>query len=426
MTVEDVEPPFIPVLSNVTQSNDLGNCNALVNFVLPTNSITDNCGVSNIVATPPSGSTFAVGTNLVTVVVEDVHGNYATNTFNVIVNDSEPPSANVPATITQNNDAGQCGAIVTFSLPAQTDNCGVASTNATPASGSFFDVGTNTVTVVVTDIHGNTATNTFNVVVNDSEAPIVHCPMDIVQGVDAGQNYATVTFLPTATDNCGVASVIAIPPSGTHFPVGTNTVSVLATDIHGNTSPCSFTVQVVALPQIVQQPASRTNNAGTTATFTVVATSPTPIGYVWRKNGVAMSDTNNISGSATPTLTIASVSDSDVAAYSVSVSNIAGIVISSNANLTVIDPPVIASQPVGVTNNATTTATFSVLVNGTAPFGFQWYKNGTNALVDGGNISGSLTNVLVLSNVPAADRGLYSVTVTNPAGTVTSPMRHSG
>jgi hypothetical protein len=420
ITVIDAEPPFIPALTDVTQTNDPGLCSAVVSFTLPTNSITDNCFVAGIVATPSSGSVFPVGTNPVVVVVTDIHGNSATNGFNVVVNDTEPPSAHVPADIVQANDTGNCGAVVSFTLPAQTDNCGVAGQVATPASGSTFPVGTTLVTVVVTDIHGNTATNTFHVTVNDTEAPIVTCPANIVQAVDAGQHYATVSFSPTATDNCGVSNVVATPASGSHFPAGTNVVSVVATDIHGNTSLCSFTVLAVDLPLITQQPASRTNNAGTTATFSVAASSPTPLSYQWKKGAVTLTDGGNISGSSTATLSIANVSDTDVAGYSVSVSNLAGSVSSGTAYLTVIDPPVFASQPASLTNNATTTASFAVSVTGTAPFAYQWYKNGTNLLADGGNVSGSQSNILTLSNVLAADRGLYSVVVTNPAATITS------
>lgn len=418
VTVTDVEPPSANCPGDITVTNDPGQCGAAVNFTIPTN--TDNCGVESVVATPASGSAFPVGTTSVTVVVTDIHGNTNFCTFNVTVNDTEPPSANVPAAIIQANDPGQCGALVNFTLPAQTDNCGVAGTSATPPSGSFFPVGTNLVTVVVSDIHGNTATNTFNVIVEDTEPPAITCPANIVQGVDPGQAYATVNFTPIATDNCEIASVDASPASGSQFPIGTNVVTVLATDIHGNSQMCSFTVQVVGLPQITQQPMSRTNNAGTTATFSVVATSPTPLSYLWKKNGTALSDGGNISGSTNSTLTITTVSNSDATSYSVCVSNLAGAVLSSNATLTVIDPPGIVSQPVSITNNATTTATFTVGVSGTAPFGYQWYKDATNQLVDGGNISGSLSNILTLTNVLGADSGLYSVVVTNAAGMAAS------
>ena len=69
----------------------------------------------------------------------------------------------------------QCGAVVNFTLPDQTDNCSVSNVVATPVSGSFFEVGTTPVTVVVTDLHGNSNTNTFNVTVNDTEPPSGMC-----------------------------------------------------------------------------------------------------------------------------------------------------------------------------------------------------------------------------------------------------------
>src|SRR5262245_61592698 len=59
-------------------------------------------------------------------------------------------------------------------------------------------------------------------------------------------------------------------------------------------------------------------------------------------------------------------------------------------------PPSISTQLVGQTNNAGTTANFTVSVTGTAPFSFQWYR-GNSALVNGGNISGATTATLTLN-----------------------------
>jgi hypothetical protein len=49
----------------------------------------------------------------------------------------------------------------------------------------------------------------------------------------------------TATDNCPGVTVVAIPPSGSTFPVGVTTVTATATDTSGNTATCSFTVTVM-------------------------------------------------------------------------------------------------------------------------------------------------------------------------------------
>jgi uncharacterized repeat protein (TIGR03803 family) len=87
--------------------------------------------------------------------------------------------------------------------------------------------------------------------------------------------------------------------------------------------------------------------------------------------------------------------------------------------ITPLVPPRILSQPSSVTIYAGLNATFNVVATGTAPLGYQWQKNGTN-LVDGGNITGSASSSLLLSTVALADSGIYSVTVSNPYGAVTS------
>jgi autotransporter-associated beta strand protein len=412
VVVLDTEPPSANCLADVVANNDPGLCSAVVNFTLPLQ--TDNCAVATTVATPPSGSTFLVGTTAVNVVVTDIHGNTNSCAFNVIVHDTEPPSAICPANVVVNNDLNQCGAVVIFSLPGQTDNCAVASTVATPPSGSFFPVGTNPVHVVVTDIHGNSNSCTFNVVVHDTQPPSIACPHGIVIKVDQGQNYATVNFSVAAGDNCpGVIVTTAPFHSGDHFPVGTNAVTATATDAAGNTNSCAFTVAVIPLPTIVSQPQSRTNNAGTTAPFTVVASAPDPITYQWYKNATnILTDVGNVSGSTSNILTLTNVLGADRAAYTVVVANLAGSVTSAPALLAVIDPTILA-QPVSVSNNLGSSVSFSVSAYGTATLKYQWQQDGTS-------LPGATSSTLNISGIVDSDAGNYTVIVTNTAGAITS------
>jgi hypothetical protein len=48
--------------------------------------------------------------------------------------------------------------------------------------------------------------------------------------------------MPIANDNCGVASVVCSPPSGSAFPVGQTIVTCTATDTAGNIAGCTFKV----------------------------------------------------------------------------------------------------------------------------------------------------------------------------------------
>src|SRR5258705_6952848 len=102
-----------------------------------------------------------------------------------------------------NNDAGQCGAAVSFTLPAATDNCpGVGAVTSTPVSGSVFPVGTTAVVCTVTDAHGNTQTSTFNVEMTHTNNTQLSASAAISLIKNNGQCGAVVTFtLPTATDN---------------------------------------------------------------------------------------------------------------------------------------------------------------------------------------------------------------------------------
>ena len=81
---------------------------------------------------------------------------------------------------------------------------------------------------------------------------------------------------------------------------------------------------------------------------------------------------------------------------------------------TPVVPPSITTQPVSQTVTAGQTATFSVTAAGTAPFSYQWRKNGTA-------ISGASSASYTTPVTSTSDNGTqYTVVVTNSAGSVTS------
>jgi hypothetical protein len=77
-------------------------------------------------------------------------------------------------------------------------------------------------------------------------------------------------------------------------------------------------------------------------------------------------------------------------------------------------PPSIKTQPHNQTVNVGQTATFSVTATGTAPFQYQWRKNGAN-------IPGATNSSYTTPPTVAADNGsLFSVVVSNSGGNITS------
>jgi hypothetical protein len=165
-------------------------------------------------------------------------------------------------------------------------------------------------------------------------------------------------------------------------------------------------------PEITQQPMSVTNVAGTTAQFTVSTIGPS-LNYQWLFGG------SPIAGAISSTLTITNVADTNAGTYTVVVSNTTSSVTSLPATLTVLDPPVIVTQPLSVTNKSASTVSFSVTASGTS-LAYQWIKNGTNDLTNGGNVSGATSSSLSLSGITASDAASYTVAITNSAGAVTS------
>ena len=169
------------------------------------------------------------------------------------------------------------------------------------------------------------------------------------------------------------------------------------------------------LPLVITiQPQSRTNNVGATVTFHVSATSPTPMGYQWQKNGTGLADGGKVSGANTNTLSIMSISDSDAAIYAVVLTNSYGSMTSSDATLTVIDPPVITAQPPNMLVLQGTNVTFRVSVIGLPAFlRYQWRFNGTNLV-------NATSAHYAIPSVGTNNAGNYSVMITNAAGIATS------
>jgi hypothetical protein len=200
VTVADVQPPSISCPGNISVIATSA-AGAAVTYTTPVG--TDNCpgATTARIAGLASGSTFPLGTTTVTYKVTDAAGLSSQCSFTVTVV-GVPPSIHCPANIIVNNGAGQCGANVTF---AATETAGIPASTITydHQPGSFFAVGTTTVTATATNAVGSSSC-TFTVTVNDVTPPVIACPFDIVVNADPGVCGAKVSYnQPSATDNCG-------------------------------------------------------------------------------------------------------------------------------------------------------------------------------------------------------------------------------
>ncbi len=222
-----------------------------------------------------------------------------------------------------------------------------------------------------------------------------------ISWLNIGNNASlTTSFTDTGAANFNFDG-IALRPSGNGSTAGAIIFSEAKVEyIPGSTPP-----SITADPQDQQILVSQT------ASFSVLASGTSPLFYQWYYNTDSLL-TNDTSSS----LTITNAQLTDAGGYSVVVSNTYGVVTSAVAQLTVSTPdaPSIITQPQDQTVSAGDTASFTVEAGGSEPFSYQWYYN-TNTLVDGATDS-----TLILTNVQPGEAGLYSVIVSNLAGTITS------
>ncbi|MEW5825875.1 MAG: HYR domain-containing protein, partial [Candidatus Bipolaricaulota bacterium] len=343
--VQDTEAPVISGCpGDITVNTAPGTCSAVVSWTAPTR--TDNCGVTywQRTAGPAPGSSFPKGKTTITYTAKDAANNVTTCTFNVIVVDNElPVITGCPSNITQNTDPGKCNAVVTWTAPTASDNCGMASWTSSHNPGATFPKGTTTVSYTAVDTSGNTATCTFSVTIVDSELPVITgCPANITKNTDPGLCTAVATWTaPSVSDNCGgLAAWGPDYPSGYAFPVGVTTVTYTAIDTSGNTATCSFTVTVneVQPPTAVCKNATVSLDALGQATVTAAQVD----GGSTDNCGIA---TLSVAPSA---FTCANLGPNTVV---LTVTDYAGNSATCNATVTVADliPPVISGLPGNIT-----------------------------------------------------------------------------
>ncbi|MFM2295150.1 MAG: hypothetical protein RLZZ350_1563, partial [Verrucomicrobiota bacterium] len=363
----------------------------------------------------------AVGTNA---------GNYdvvVTNNYGAVTSTVAALTVNVPVTITTNPVAqtNSVGSNVTFSvgvsgsapfayqwrfnatnLLANATNSSLSLTNVQFTNGGNYSV---------------LVTNNFGAVTSAIAAlTVLSPPIITVQPVTVTNLVGTTATVfvtaigsPTVryqwyrngnlvTNGVGNSIVLnnVIPASGANF-------FCIITNNYGIVTSSTAAIVIVSPPAVTNQPVSRTNVAGSTASFSVTVTGTAPFTYQWRFNGT------NLAGANTNSLSLTNVQFTNGGNYDVVVSNAYAGTTSAVAVLTVSAAPTIVTSPAAQNIGVNSNATFTVGVNGTAPLAFQWRFNGAP-------ISGATTNPFTLPGVFTNNAGSYDVIVTNSFGSVTS------
>jgi hypothetical protein len=243
-------------------------------------------GPVNILCTPASDSTFALGETTVNCEAKDSRGTTTTGSFLVTIEDTTKPTLTLVNQIAEAINAD--GATVTYTGLSATDSVsGNLDVDCTPASGAQFALGSTPVSCSATDGAGNTATGPINVLVQDTTVPVTSIDSSTVQN-NGLHNLKTATFTVGGTDAVGIASYEcsidgeAINPCENPVLVGplgdgSHTFSVVAIDGAGNKdlTPVQIVWEVDATAPVMsglpQSPLSviATTSAGGKITYTL-------------------------------------------------------------------------------------------------------------------------------------------------------------
>jgi hypothetical protein len=127
------------------------------------------------------------------------------------------------------------------------DNCGIVALQLSKDKFNCDEPGSQTVTFTAMDAAGNETSAAFSVTVLDTIAPALECPVSVnAVGCNLVYNYE----VPTVLEICG-EDLLTIPvelvsglPSGSVFPTGETVMIMEATDPSGNSTFCSFNVNI--------------------------------------------------------------------------------------------------------------------------------------------------------------------------------------
>ncbi len=375
---DTTDPTFVNISDDITLNVDIDNCSSNVVFSTPSAidcnepvTVTQIANADGILLM--SGSEFPVGTTTVVFQAEDNCGNLTTESFDITIVDSQIPVIGCPSNdVVQCNDIDECFWTADTSTDAAfVDNCGDVDisyviTGATTATGDSlprldnvqFLLGTSTVSYTLLDSEGNASTCSFDVVVEDCEAPIVTCPLAgdlVLECADPDIDTAIAAWIATASvdDNCMGSSLTNEVASTTEMCGDSEirTYSFTATDASGNTSVCfaNVIIEDTSVPTIdtdAEDLMVECDGEGNNADIlTWVANNGGAIAsdlcgiVTWENDFTGLSDLCGLTGTALVTFTA---------------SDECGNTSSTQANFTITDgtvPTVLAPSPISLSCN---------------------------------------------------------------------------
>ncbi|MCB0643046.1 MAG: HYR domain-containing protein, partial [Phaeodactylibacter sp.] len=263
----------------------------------------DDCEIVELALDQSTFDCSSTGVQTVTLFVTDVGGNVASATATVVVQDNEPVlTVASPQLVELDPVTGTFELDPAALIVEASDDCGVETLSLSQTEVDCSFIGGGLITVVLTDVNGHSVQAEIEVFAADVTPPALTCPEDIVTSdCDLVIEYEA----PSATDNCGLQTLIQVSGlgSGQVFPAGTTVEEYVAIDQHGNEATCTFSVTIEnSLAGTTAAEETCPNTTDGTASIEVSGGTP-GYSYQWSNGETTAMITDLASGNYTVTAT---------------------------------------------------------------------------------------------------------------------------
>jgi len=241
ITINDTQAPTALCQNVTVQLDAAGNGSTTATDI--DNGSNDACELASISLSQTSFDCAEVGTNTETLTVTDNNGNSSTCNTTITVQDNMVPTAlcqNATVQVDQQLNATDIDA-------GSVDNCAVTQLSVAPNTFGCENIGSNTVTLTVSDAAGNTSTCIATVTVEDNSPPTAVCANPTVNLASNGTTTVAASFFDDGSSAaCGEVDLSA---SMTDFDCNDegNTYNVTLTvtsQSNGQTASCTAMVTV--------------------------------------------------------------------------------------------------------------------------------------------------------------------------------------
>jgi len=248
MVLDTVAPVAITQNINVYLDE---NGNATISPADINNGSIDNCAIDEMTIDINTFNCSNIGQNQVTLYVSDFSGNTASAVATVTVSDNTAPVAISKDIDVYLDETGFAQITAEEINNGSFDNCSIANISIDINAFDCENIGENQVLLTISDLSGNTATDTATVTILDNILPQIICVADTTIDVPEQVGTYTVTgtyFDATASDNCSftISNNFNESPSlqAAVFAEGTTEIEWTVTDQAGNVSTCSMSITV--------------------------------------------------------------------------------------------------------------------------------------------------------------------------------------